>query len=235
MSETISLMHNTFQSTLPARGATSASTAGDGHTSRFQSTLPARGATGTISTGGKVVAISIHAPRTGSDLHVQAVTGAGRLSFQSTLPARGATFYQNSMPDNSFYFNPRSPHGERLLHEAPRAHQWSISIHAPRTGSDGKGPKKDQKNLDFNPRSPHGERRHLRRVWAYRDQHFNPRSPHGERRIYTHDDGTIVVISIHAPRTGSDSQRIKSHTAQQSFQSTLPARGATSADGHGSR
>ena len=56
-----------------------------------------------------------------------------------------------------------------------------ISIHAPRTGSDGK------------------------RLWSNRDfEHFNPRSPHGERRpskvIYDRKHS----ISIHAPRTGSD-------------------------------
>ena len=34
------------------------------------------------------------------------------------------------------YFNPRSPHGERLLELHADADAWQISIHAPRTGSD---------------------------------------------------------------------------------------------------
>ncbi len=34
-------------------------------------------------------------------------------------------------------------------------------------------------------------------------------------------------ISIHAPRTGSDGKRAGIHDGQRSFQSTLPARGAT--------
>ena len=36
----------------------------------------------------------------------------------------------------SLYFNPRSPHGERHILPHIKATQISISIHAPRTGSD---------------------------------------------------------------------------------------------------
>ena len=57
-------------------------------------------------------AISIHAPRTGSDHH------SGVFSVGD---------------DN---FNPRSPHGERLGWSLSSSHQAGISIHAPRTGSD---------------------------------------------------------------------------------------------------
>ena len=105
-----------------------------------------------------------------------------------------------------------------------------ISIHAPRTGSDGfRYPsrwcwRKFQSTLPargatyleecenwieayFNPRSPHGERRH-QSVSLWTEQYFNPRSPHGERR-------------------GDDDGR----GACDRFQSTLPARGATSGVG----
>ena len=34
--------------------------------------------------------------------------------------------------------------------------------------------------------------------------HFNPRSPHGERHGWTIKLTTTLLISIHAPRTGSD-------------------------------
>ena len=78
-----------FQSTLPARGATRLI---DETVAicPFQSTLPARGATlkRTVLTAG--LRISIHAPRTGSDL---LSAGVARLDLD---------------------FNPRSPHGERL-------------------------------------------------------------------------------------------------------------------------
>ena len=169
----------TFQSTLPARGATlqrrvlavggdisihAPRTGSDlmpavaSANSLFQSTLPARGATrGTISTGGKVVAISIHAPRTGSD-GAQFQPAGKSLRFQSTLPARGATQPAPLARIQARHFNPRSPHGERRRHKKTRNQR----------------------------------------------EYFNPRSPHGERRF--------------TPTTTERSS---------SFQSTLPARGAT--------
>ena len=57
-----------------------------------------------------------------------------------------------------------------------------ISIHAPRTGSDRSGLRKERKKL---------------------------------------------AISIHAPRTGSDAESVKQLCMMIIFQSTLPARGAT--------
>ena len=57
--------------------------------------------------------------------------------------------------------------------------------------------------------------------------HFNPRSPHGERPrkcTLPHKQG---IISIHAPRTGSDRSETGEVTRTTPFQSTLPARGAT--------
>ena len=148
------------------------------------------------------------------------------LRFQSTLPARGATSAKLRIRKNDFYFNPRSPHGERLatfkagktrkaisIH-APRTgsdaekaaaqEAQEISIHAPRTGSDAWG--YDQTNVDFyhfNPRSPHGERR-SRAASDRRFPHFNPRSPHGERLDTDEIRYSFWLISIHAPRTGSD-------------------------------
>ena len=56
----------------------------------FQSTLPARGATPINADTNSFVKISIHAPRTGSDVLEQA-RESKTTTFQSTLPARGAT------------------------------------------------------------------------------------------------------------------------------------------------
>ena len=81
-----------FQSTLPARGAT-ISAAQAGAMYAFQSTLPARGAT---------------------DGYYCEVAPTG--TFQSTLPARGATCHLLPRGIPIIYFNPRSPHGERLHH-----------------------------------------------------------------------------------------------------------------------
>ena len=127
-------------------------------------------------------------------------------TFQSTLPMRGAT--------------------ERDLAS------WrdrGISIHAPHAGSD--------------------LRRQLRRRLR---PYFNPRSPCGERLEHRELDDDDVVISIHAPHAGSDTHAAVSHdsmvdfnprspcgerlpmppafTVELQFQSTLPMRGATSAE-----
>ena len=82
----------------------------------------------------KAKRISIHAPRTGSDTRLSSICRI--LPFQSTLPARGATSNGCGYADNSWNFNPRSPHGERRAQYITNGRAFSISIHAPRTGSD---------------------------------------------------------------------------------------------------
>ena len=56
----------------------------------FQSSLPVRGATQEFQFDLRVILISIHAPREGSDA-VRMSMGAVMSRFQSTLPVRGAT------------------------------------------------------------------------------------------------------------------------------------------------
>ena len=146
----------------------------------FQSTLPARGATrwrGVACVAGN---ISIHAPRTGSDAKLYKLGRKGNISihaprtgsdqlyelgmlsptqfqstlpargatnryaeqvrhlakFQSTLPARGATYSRRTLSFWTAHFNPRSPHGERRATRRSKSQSQRISIHAPRTGSD---------------------------------------------------------------------------------------------------
>ena len=123
-----------FQSTLPARGATSRFPRQEGGRTIFQSTLPARGATEPPPEPPEPPAISIHAPRTGSDIRSPRPS-ARRAAFQSTLPARGATVviagvlaqvvFQSTLPA-------RGATGAVLQRNLSRL----ISIHAPRTGSD---------------------------------------------------------------------------------------------------
>ena len=123
--------------------------------------------------------ISIHAPRTGSD----------RAGKQSRLPC--------------WYFNPRSPHGERqsVTHAEPITH--AISIHAPRTGSDSLSLLARDSSGDFNPRSPHGERRNSPFV-CFRFSTFQSTLPARGATRRAADLSTGKRISIHAPRTGSD-------------------------------
>ena len=124
--------------------------------------------------------------------------------FQSTLPARGAT----------------RRHRRHIA-------TYTISIHAPRTGSDGADVRRGGQGQHFNPRSPHGERPLTQAIPRRMQRDFNPRSPHGERLRGRDAPTRAVVISIHAPRTGSDGQPRKQMHRACIFQSTLPARGAT--------
>ena len=149
----------------------------------------------------KIYCISIHAPRTGSD-RISSLLGGDISRFQSTLPARGATLNAGRLPAIWRYFNPRSPHGERLeflsvpavvrisIHAPRTGSDFSspntgerpfISIHAPRTGSDNPLLPPMHLEIDFNPRSPHGERLNCS-ISVLSVKYFNPRSPHGERR-----------------------------------------------------
>ena len=124
-----------FQSTLPARGATQALTSLLADVLQFQSTLPARGATKRHRDDAIRETISIHAPRTGSDL--QHAGGRRAVGISIHAPRTGSdTALENGFVD-----------------------EIAISIHAPRTGSDAISVRRAPLTLHFNPRSPHGERR----------------------------------------------------------------------------
>ena len=78
------------------------------------------------------------------------------------------------------HFYPRSPRGERLFH-------WQAPLPV----------------RDFYPRSPRGERPR-RPAPPTSSSDFYPRSPRGERRGRDRIPGKLALISIHAPREGSD-------------------------------
>ena len=101
----------------------------------FQSTLPARGATAEYLSAIAHRSISIHAPRTGSDQRLPCKT-ARFLCISIHAPRTGSDGKCAAALRCSCYFNPRSPHGERLSARAQRTPTGAISIHAPRTGSD---------------------------------------------------------------------------------------------------
>ena len=180
-----------------------------------------------------LLSISIHAPRTGSD-----------------IPPR---FPSASSPRN---FNPRSPHGERRTQTNDNgirrnlfqstlpargatagrlraARLTVISIHAPRTGSDKGGAVESGFCPHFNPRSPHGERRRFS-PRTKQHSHFNPRSPHGERRRRSHDGSPVLTFQSTLLARGATVSPPTS-TPTTTFQSTLPARGATGPQEDGQR
>ena len=168
---------------------------------KFQSTPPARGATAKLQPSFSIRSISIHAPREGSDItlapglrymayfnprpprgerRVPLVDLVNDFLFQSTPPARGAT-RQLSRQTNVRIFQSTPPARGATGNSGASLPDGTISIHAPREGSDVRSKWRIMKPSDFNPRPPRGERP----------------AGHASR----HD---MVHISIHAPREGSD-------------------------------
>ena len=186
------------------------------------------------------IGVSIHAPRAGGDAVQRiAVQPASRVSIHA--PARGATRWTCQRRSRT-RFNPRAPRGGRprgRCHARPSAMFQStrprgarraddcrrsfqstpprggrpsaepssgrVSIHAPRAGGDtGSSSTARRAARCFNPRAPRGARPAARRRHAIADTCFNPRAPRGGRRWDSCRDDVGVE-----------------------FQSTRPARGAT--------
>ena len=171
------LRRNEFQSTLPAWGATESPVIIN-PVVQFQSTLPAWGATSRMCRDTVRHCISIHAPRMGSDHYLMGMSKFRNISIHAPrmgsdkqqmidmmssfisihAPRMGSDLRLGRDSNTMCYFNPRSPHGERLgypfRNRRPTIFQstlpawgatqvkdylripYEISIHAPRMGSD---------------------------------------------------------------------------------------------------
>ena len=103
-------------------------------TTGFQSTLPMRGATYLVKYISECVTISIHAPHAGSDYILFIWLAEKQISIHA--PHAGSDYGKKLEALRRWYFNPRSPCGERL-----------------------RGADNTIITEDFNPRSPCGERR----------------------------------------------------------------------------
>ena len=101
-------------------------------------------------------------------------------------------------------FNPRSPWGERLFSFLGGDSRRTISIHAPRGGSDGAG-----------------------LIASIRSHRFQSTLPVGGATTELDAVDLTIFISIHAPRGGSDAAAIGLLALVIAFQSTLPVGGAT--------
>ena len=147
-------------------------------------------------------------------------------AFQSTLPARGAT-RRRSCQYQDCTISIHAPRTGSDVDLQKISTGKMISIHAPRTGSDIPYCNTILSNVDFNPRSPHGERRQeaVQRLTA---PYFNPRSPHGERLSPEPIPASAPLFQSTLPARGATRYCRNRHKRWNSFQSTLPARGATS-------
>ena len=143
-------------------------------------------------------AISIHAPHTGRDTSVPAVSWGFAL-FQSTRPIRGAT----GAFLISFYARP------------------FISIHAPHTGRDSKSSGGQINKDDFNPRAPYGARRRAYFAYFAARAFQSTRPIRGATRQITNGIGEHS-ISIHAPHTGRDCAYRRRYAMRSYFNPRAP-------------
>ncbi len=127
----------------------------------------------------RVISVSIHAPRVGSDVIM--------------------TYFLL----NWVCFNPRPPSGER-----PRCcryifYTYIVSIHAPRVGSDVYQGIGAEYEYSFNPRPPSGERLHELGPVTIMPR-FQSTPPEWGATFIEVAYYTGFSVSIHAPRVGSD-------------------------------
>ena len=100
-------------------------------------------------------------------------------------------------------FYPRSPRGERPLHYLQDKWRCTISIHAPREGSDHSSTASQLLEYNFYPRSPRGERRDLPKSPKPRSAFLSTLPARGATSCFL-QYMAARYISIHAPRKGSD-------------------------------
>ena len=147
-------------------------------------------------------------------------------------------------------FNPRSPDGERRSDHCRCHYRPEISIHAPRMGSDYAPLICFNVCSIFQSTLPGWGATFQTTVKIPLLHYFNPRSPDGERRMMIREGSRRRLISIHAPRMGSDPVQLAGTAANRGhfnprspdgerhtslvtcafcciFQSTLPGWGAT--------
>ena len=216
----------------------------------FQSTLPARGATLHRGCGARRRAISIHAPRTGSDVlhpasvkfvryfnprsphgerHCKPISRRGIVTFQSTLPARGATSLRFTTSSHTIKFQSTLP--ARGATEATSKYriQWAFQSTLPARGATLECAAVAYREKDFNPRSPHGERQsEIVRLIAWLQISIHaPRTGSDSIVLMCGTDGRI---SIHAPRTGSDSFILEDATADILISIHAPRTGSDAAE-----
>ena len=189
----------------------------------FQSTLPARGATSNAASLSCGICISIHAPRTGSDAAIWGIFQPF-LYFNPRSP-HGERLAPATANGWTAYFNPRSPHGERPFMFCCTAGCRGISIHAPRTGSDvGADQAVRVEAISIHAPRTGSDQAHQHHQAQERISIHAPRT--GSDADQARPLGSFA-ISIHAPRTGSDTLVQSLASLLSEFQSTLPARGAT--------
>jgi len=148
----------------------------------FQSTLPAGGATLRVLQSPTRSYISIHAPRGGSDL-LRSYISARRTHFNPRSP-RGERRSSSRNKNLLFGFQSTLPAGGATRQSRLPITIPTISIHAPRGGSDISPFLFDLFELEFQSTLPAGGATAERFTLSSVGTNFNPRSPRGERPLF---------------------------------------------------
>ena len=128
--------------------------------------------------------------------------------FQSTLPVGGATVMLPSAAGSGSISIHAPRGGSDFVHEIANAIVDVISIHAPRGGSDSITAWTKPQPTIFQSTLPVGGATCSVRSFLFPGPYFNPRSPWGERPPCFSAVLASIEISIHAPRGGSDPCRV---------------------------
>ena len=100
-------------------------------------------------------------------------------------------------------FNPRSPRGERPLTSWHCVRRLAFQSTLPAWGATLSRMKQAQQQILQSTLPARGATPSFF-LFRYSISHFNPRSPRGERPSEHTDEYKQLMISIHAPREGSD-------------------------------
>ena len=143
-------------------------------------------------------AISIHAPREGSDaLRFGALFCHKAISIHA--PREGSDEHLPVEIKQKFDFYPRSPRGERRVFWFQDAGFRAFLSTLPARGATKNSTRGKQPHYYFYPRSPRGERRLICRLSAP-PLDFYPRSPRGERQNSTRGKQPHYYFYPRSPR-----------------------------------
>ena len=186
----------------------------------FQSTLPARGATGQDGGCRLRGRISIHAPRTGSD--ILTTFRAYDRSISIHAPRTGSDGACRWRLDSPAHFNPRSPHGERHIAEIIITVWVLFQSTLPARGATVAA-LSEKSGISFQSTLPARGATNwddINKAYSEYISIHAPRTGSDQRQMA--DVPQLPSISIHAPRTGSDAAETWQYAHTRNFNPRSP-------------
>ena len=151
--------------------------------------------------GGRLRAVSIHAPARGATAPGPSCGRFGFL-FQSTRPRGARRLPVLPAGDSVSCFNPRARAGRDEDIDLALGARSVVSIHAPARGATVPKSRTNGWTLCFNPRARAGRDASPRQPLCLAPG-FNPRARAGRDRMIETDTQEVRVVSIHAPARGA--------------------------------